>query len=101
MEQVYTQLINQFPVLGAVGVASYFITRYISQTQKENNARYDILDREFKTDMKESNKTLADLTTRSIIALEKSIEVSELVQQKMNILISNQSSIISQTDKIK
>jgi hypothetical protein len=101
MEQIYTQLITQFPVLGAVGLASYFITRYISQTQKENNARYDSLDNEYKSEMKESNKTLIDLTSRSISALEKSVESSEALQQSVTILMSNQVLIKNQTDKIK
>jgi DNA replication protein DnaD len=101
MEQILTHYADQFPMLGAVFIAAYFITRYIAQGQKENNLRYDTLDKEFKTDMKEANKTLVELTTRSIVALEKSIEVSELVQQKMDRLVNNQASIIHQTDKIK
>ena len=71
------------------------------KSRTENNLRYDTLDKEFKTDMKEANKTLVELTTRSIVALEKSIEVSELVQQKMDLLVNNQVSIIHQTDKIR
>ncbi len=101
MEQIYIHILDQFPVLGAVGVASYFITRYISQTQKENNFRYDTLDGEFKTEMKESNKTLIELTSRSINALEKSVEASEALQQSVTIIMTKQELIKVQTDKIK
>jgi hypothetical protein len=101
MEQVLIHYADQFPMLGAVFIAAYFIIKYISQTQKENNDRYDILDKEFKSDMKEGNKMLADLTNRSIVALENSIKVNEAIQDKMDSLIQNQVSIINQTDKIK
>jgi hypothetical protein len=101
MEQFYTQLATQFPVIAVVFVAVFYVSRYINQTQKENNTRYDNLDVEFKSEMKESNKTLIELTTRSISALEKSVESSEALQQSVTILMNNQILIKAQTDKIK
>jgi hypothetical protein len=112
MEQVLKDLVMQFPIIGVVGVAVWFVTGYIDKTrlentarydlaQKENRDRYDALDKEFKTELRTWNEKLADLTDRSIAALKENTRGSDLIQQKMDKITENQITIIHQTDKIK
>lgn len=112
MEKLYTELLLQFPMLAVILIVAYFITEYIKKSQLENNkiykatrdegmARYDILNTEFKNEIKENNKALSDLTSRSIVALEKSIETSESIQLSMSKITENQILIIAEITKNK